>query len=115
MKDLFSSLKTRLLGGGGRSASTLQEKLYREEELLNNCSFDSLYKNDLQGGDLYLSTVTSAKNLIGGGKLRFVRRSCATLCSNEGGGRHLVLSSSGVFEIFLNVLFNSLSVAGGVL
>lgn len=82
MKDLFSSLKTRLLGGGGRSASTLQEKLYREEELLNNCSFDSLYKNDLQGGDLYLSTVTSAKNLIGGGKLRFVRRSCATLCSN---------------------------------
>lgn len=66
MKDLFSSLKTRLLGGGGRSASTLQEKLYREEELLNNCNFDSLYKNDLQGGDLYLSTVTSAENLIGG-------------------------------------------------
>ena len=66
MKDLFSSLKTRLLGGGGRSASTLQEKIYREEELLNNCNFDSLYKNDLQGGDLYLSTVTSAENLIGG-------------------------------------------------
>ena len=68
MKDLFSSLKTRLLGGGGRSASTLQEKIYREEELLNKCNFDSLYKNDLQGGDLYLSTVTSAENLIGGGQ-----------------------------------------------
>lgn len=66
MKDLFSSLKTRLQGGGGHKAFNLQEKLYREEELLNNCNFDSLYKNDLQGGDLYLSTVTSAENLIGG-------------------------------------------------
>ena len=68
MKDLFSSLKTRLLGGGGQQAFNLQEKLHREGELLTNCNFDSLNKNDLQGGDLYLSTVTSAENLIGGGQ-----------------------------------------------
>lgn len=67
MMKLFNSLKTRLLGGGGQQAFALQEnKLYREEELLNNCNFDSLNKNDLQGGDLYLSTVTSAENHIGG-------------------------------------------------
>ena len=66
MKDLFSSLKTRLLGGGGQQAFNSENKLYREEELLNNCNFDSLNKNDLQGGDLYLSTVTSAENHIGG-------------------------------------------------
>lgn len=66
MKDLFSSLKTRLLGGGGQQAFNSENKLYREEELLNNCNFGSLNKNDLQGGDLYLSTVTSAENHIGG-------------------------------------------------
>ena len=64
MKDLFSSLKTRLLGGRGQQAFNSESKLYREEELLNNCNFDSLNKNDLQGGDLYLSTVTSAENHI---------------------------------------------------
>lgn len=69
MKDLFSSLKTRLLGGGGQQTFNSENKLYREEELLNNCNFDSLNKNDLQGGDLYLSTVTSAENHIGGGRL----------------------------------------------
>ena len=90
MKDLFSSLKTRLLGGGGQQAFALQEnKLYREEELLNNCNFDSLNKNDLQGGDLYLSTVTSAENHIGGGKLSKSNIWCATLCSNEGGEGYL--------------------------
>lgn len=57
--------------------------------MLNNCNFGSLNKNDLQGGDLYLSTVTSAENHIGGGKLRFVNGSCATLCSNEGGEGYL--------------------------
>lgn len=67
MKDFFSSLKTRLLGGGGQQTFNSENKLYREEELLNNCNFDSLNKNDLQGGDLYLSTVTSAENHIGGG------------------------------------------------
>lgn len=66
MKDFFSSLKTRLLGGGGQQTFNSENKLYREEELLNNCNFDSLNKNDLQGGDLYLSTVTSAENHIGG-------------------------------------------------
>ena len=66
MKDFFSSLKTRLLGGGGQQAFSSENKLYREEELLNNCNFDSLNKNDLQGGDLYLSTVTSAENHVGG-------------------------------------------------
>lgn len=90
MKDLFSSLKTRLLGGGGQQAFASQEnKLYREEELLNNCNFDSLNKNDLQGGDLYLSTVTSAENHIGGGKLSKSNIWCATLCSNEGGEGYL--------------------------
>lgn len=95
MKDFFSSLKTRLLGGGGQQTFNSENKLYREEELLNNCNFDSLNKNDLQGGDLYLSTVTSAENHIGGGKLRFVNGSCATLCSNEGGeGNYASLMSS---------------------
>lgn len=87
MKDLFSSLKTRLLGGGQQAFALQENKLYREEELLNNCNFDSLNKNDLQGGDLYLSTVTSAENHIGGGKLSKSNIWCATLCSNEGGGR----------------------------
>jgi len=89
MKDFFSSLKTRLLGGGGQQAFNSENKLYREEELLNNCNFDSLNKNDLQGGDLYLSTVTSAENHIGGGKLSKSNIWCATLCSNEGGEGYL--------------------------
>ena len=89
MKDLFSSLKTRLLGGGGQQTFNSENKLYREEELLNNCNFDSLNKNDLQGGDLYLSTVTSAGNHIGGGKLSKSNIWCATLCSNEGGEGYL--------------------------
>ena len=57
--------------------------------MLNNCNFDSLNKNDLQGGDLYLSTVTSAENHIGGGKLSKSNIWCATLCSNEGGEGYL--------------------------
>lgn len=89
MKDFFSSLKTRLLGGGGQQTFNSENKLYREEELLNNCNFDSLNKNDLQGGDLYLSTVTSAENHIGGGKLSKSNIWCATLCSNEGGEGYL--------------------------
>lgn len=66
MKNLFSSLKSRLLGGGATSLQFTREITQRGGELLTNCNFDSLYKNDLQGGDLYLSTVTSAENLIGG-------------------------------------------------
>lgn len=109
MKDLFSSLKTRLLGGGGQQAFNLQEKLHREGELLTNCNFDSLYKNDLQGGDLYLSTVTSAENLIGGGKLSKSNIWCATLCSNEGGARHLVLAAPNIFKLSTS----DLNVGGG--
>ena len=67
--------------------------------MLTNCNFDSLYKNDLQGGDLYLSTVTSAENLIGGGKLSKSNIWCATLCSNEGGARHLVLAAPNIFKL----------------
>lgn len=33
MKDLFGSLKSRLLGGEGQQALNLQEKLRREEEI----------------------------------------------------------------------------------
>jgi hypothetical protein len=67
MKNLFSSLKTRLLGEKKRFFN-LENKLYKEEELFNNYNFDSLNKNDLQGSDLYLNTVTSTGNHIGGGQ-----------------------------------------------
>ena len=67
MKNLFSSLKTRLLGEKKRFLN-LENKLYKEEELFNNYNFDSLNKNDLQGSDLYLNTVTSTGNHIGGGQ-----------------------------------------------
>ena len=70
MKDLFSSLKSRILVGGGRSTSTQEKnKFTREEELQFNSNYDSLNNKCTKGGELYLdlNTIISNKNHIGGG------------------------------------------------
>lgn len=64
-RNLFSFLKSRLLGGGGRNPS--ENKFTREEELqFKNSNFDSQYT---KGGELYLNlnTIISNENHIGGG------------------------------------------------
>ena len=97
MKDLFSSLKSRILVGGGRSTSTQEKnKFTREEELQFNSNYDSLNNKRTKGGELYLNlnTIISNKSHIGGGSKSFVNEDCATLCSNEGG--------EGLSDIFAN-------------
>ena len=71
MKDLFSSLKSRILGGGGRSTSTQEKnKFTREEELQFSSNFDSLNNKRTEGGELYLdlNTIISNESHIGGGE-----------------------------------------------
>ena len=65
-----------------------------------NSNYDSLNNKRTKGGELYLdlNTIISNKSHIGGGSKSFVNEDCATLCSNEGGGRHLVCASSDVFN-----------------
>ena len=96
MKDLFSSLKSRILGGGGRSTSTQEKnKFTREEELQFNSNYDSLNNKYTKGGELYLdlNTIISNESHIGGGSKSFVNEDCATLCSNDkGGARHYLVS-----------------------
>ena len=98
MKDLFSSLKSRILGGGGRSTSTQEKnKFTREEELQFNSNYDSLNNTRTKGGELYLNlnTIISNKSHIGGGSKSFVNEDCATLCSNDkGGARHYLVSAT---------------------
>lgn len=62
MTNLFSSLKTRLLGGGGAKRSASENyKLYREEELLSSkCNFNS---QSNKGGGRYL--ISSALKALG--------------------------------------------------
>ena len=67
MNKVFSFLDSRIMCGGGRSAST-RNKLYREEELLlisqNNSNFNSLNRDKNIGGANYLRVRLESKHNI---------------------------------------------------